>query len=64
MPACHRCERENLPTAEVRKTSLGHVCLEHTNPFSRCRKIEKQLRAERRAKGREAAQATARAEAS
>jgi hypothetical protein len=25
MPRCHRCDRVQ-PTAEVRKTALGHVC--------------------------------------
>jgi hypothetical protein len=27
MPRCHRCERIQ-PSAEVRRTSLGHVCLD------------------------------------
>jgi hypothetical protein len=64
MPTCHRCERENLPTAEVRRTSLGHVCIDGSNQFSACRKRERELRAERRAARRASIQATRRAESS
>jgi hypothetical protein len=64
MPRCYRCERENLPTGELRKTTLGFVCLGGENRFSRCRTIERQLRNERRATAREALQPTERAEAS
>lgn len=64
MPTCYRCERKNLPTAELRKTSLGYVCLGGENRFSRCRTIERELRNERRARARQAAKATRSAEAS
>jgi len=66
MPECRRCERV-LATAELRRLprGLGYVCLEGANnPFSRCRRIERELRDERRAATREAAQPTTRAEAS
>lgn len=26
MPTCHRCEKANQASAEVRRTKLGHVC--------------------------------------
>lgn len=64
MPTCYRCERQNLPTGELRRTTLGYVCLGGENRFSKCRTTERQLRTERRAAAREAAKATERAEAS
>lgn len=56
MPVCHRCERVQ-PTGELRRTSLGHVCLEGANRFSPCRTIERALRADRRAAARTARRA-------
>jgi hypothetical protein len=46
MPVCRRCQRDQ-PRCEVRKTKLGYVCLEYgeLRKFSRCAKLEKQLRA-------------------
>lgn len=57
MPRCWRCNRIQA-TAEVRRTSLGHVCKDN-GPGTPCWTIVR----ERRAARREAEQATARAEA-
>jgi hypothetical protein len=45
MPTCHRCEKANQATAEVRRTSLGHVCKD----FIACRRRRREARALRRA---------------
>jgi len=62
MPQCHRCQRVQA-TAELRRTSLGFLCKDNDR-FSRCWKIWRELRTERRAARREATQATRGAEAS
>lgn len=55
MPQCRHCLRD-LPTAEVRRTKLGYVCKERSprelGKFSRCVKIARELRAQRRAEAR------------
>jgi len=57
MPRCWRCNRIHA-TAEVRRTSLGHVCKDN-GPGTTCWTIVRDRRAKR-----EAEQATERAEAS
>jgi hypothetical protein len=46
MPACHRCGRGNQASAEVRRTSLGHVC---KNRLACLRRRREQLESSRRA---------------
>jgi hypothetical protein len=60
MPVCRRCQRDQ-PRCEVRKTKLGYVCLEYgeLRKFSRCAKLEKQLRAAARTATRAAQRAAA-----
>lgn len=58
MPRCWRCNRIQA-SAEVRRTSLGHVCKDN-GPGTVCWTIVR----ERRAKRREAEQPTRGAEAS
>lgn len=46
MPECHRCHRI-LASAELRRTTLGHLCLDN-GPGSRCWTITRNLRAPHR----------------
>lgn len=63
MPECRRCRR-TLPSCEVRRTSLGHLCKDN-GKGSRCWTIWRELRAAaRRGRRRETVQTTGGAEAS
>ena len=66
MPECRRCHRVQA-TAELRRTTLGHVCKENgrgTRCWTIARGLRAELRRERRAHGREALTPTRRAESS
>ena len=64
MPTCHRCGRLQ-PTGELRRTSLGFVCLEggELGKSSRCLRLAAERRAVERELACELRRATPRATA-